>query len=422
VTAPIAPPFNRLPQLNANYLRADVGGLDMSVGAEATRFSADRIWYCSVYADSQYCKQPNAQRLVLLTQVSAPQYLPYGYVTPKLMLQTRRYQYDETYRGMFGTSATSDNASVTVPTFSIDSGVVFERPSQWFGKPWTQTLEPRAYFVNTPYRSQSDLPNYDTGTNDFNFATIYTENAYSGQDRISDSRTLTLGASSRLIDAETGAEGARFSLAQRFRFKDQKVALTPTTLPLTDSFSDILLGASTFLTPRWALDSIVQYNPETSVSERSSVGMRYNPSSYRVLTAAYRYQRSVSTTLDMAWQWPLNDLWGDKGVDNGRGRGLGEQRWFTVGRGNYSMLEKRFIETLTGLEYDAGCWVGRVVVSRSQVSLIENPNSRLMFQLEFNDFSRVGINPLASLKNNIPRYQNLRENLRDSPSRFGQYD
>ncbi|MEY3502179.1 MAG: hypothetical protein RL763_247 [Pseudomonadota bacterium] len=422
VTAPIAPPFNRLPQLNANYLRADVGGLDMSLGAEATRFSADRLWYCSVYTTSQYCKQPNAQRLVLLTQVSAPQYLPYGYVTPKLMLQTRRYQYDETYRGMFGTSATSDNASVTVPTFSIDSGVVFERPSQWFGKPWTQTLEPRAYFVNTPFRSQSDLPNYDTGANDFNFATIYTENAFSGQDRISDSRTLTVGASSRLIDAETGAEGARFSLAQRFRFKDQKVALTPTALPLTDSFSDILLGASTFLTPRWALDSIVQYNPETAVSERSSVGMRYNPSSYRVLTAAYRYQRSTSTTLDLAWQWPINDLWGDKGVDNGRGRGLGEQRWFAVGRGNYNMLEKRFIETLTGLEYDAGCWVGRVVVTRSQVSLIENPNSRLMFQLEFNDFSRVGINPLTSLKNNIPRYQNLRENLRDSPSRFGQYD
>ena len=422
VTSPIAPPFNRLPQVNANYLRADVGGLDMSVGAEATRFSADRLWYCNVYAKSQYCQQPNAQRLVLLTQVSAPQYLPYGYVTPKLMLQTRKYQYDEVYKGVYGTSAASDNASVTVPTFSIDTGVVFERPSQWFGAAWTQTLEPRAYFVNTPFRSQSDLPNYDTGLNDFNFATVYTENAFSGQDRISDSRTLTVGATSRLIDAETGAEGARFVLAQRFRFKDQNVVLTPTTAPSTDSFSDILLGASTFLTPRWALDSIVQYNPETAISERSSVGMRYNPSSYRVLTASYRYQRSISTTMDVAWQWPLNDLWGDKGVDKGRGRGLGEQRWFTVGRGNYSMLEKRFIETLTGIEYDAGCWVGRVVVSRSQVSLTESPNSRLMFQLEFNDFSRVGINPLNSLKNNIPRYQNLRENLHDSPSRFGQYD
>jgi LPS-assembly protein len=176
------------------------------------------------------------------------------------------------------------------------------------------------------------------------------------------------------------------------------------------------------LTPRWALDSIVQYNPETAISERSSLGTRYTPSSYRVVTASYRYQRSVSTTMDVAWQWPLNDLWGDRGVDDGRGRGLGEQRWFTVGRGNYSMLEKRFIETLTGLEYDAGCWVGRVVVSRSQVSLIDSPNSRLMFQLEFNDFSRVGINPLSSLKNNIPRYQNLRENQHRTPSRFGQYD
>jgi LPS-assembly protein len=422
VTSPIAPPFNRLPQVNAKYLRGDVGGFDMSVGAEATRFSADRQWYCSVYAGSQYCNQPNAQRLVVLTQVSAPQYLPYGYITPKLMLQTRQYQYNETYNGVDGKSAATQSASVTVPTFSIDSGVVFERPSQWFGTPWTQTLEPRAYFVNTPFRSQSDLPNYDTGVNDFNFATIYTENAYSGQDRISDSRTLTVGATSRLIDAETGAEGARFVLAQRFRFKDQRVVLTPTTAPLTDSFSDILVGASTYLTPRWALDSIAQYNPETAVSERYSMGMRYNPSSYRVLTASYRYQRSISTTMDVAWQWPLNDLWGDKGVDSGRGRGLGEQRWFTVGRGNYSMLEKRFIETLTGLEYDAGCWVGRMAISRSQVSLTDSPNTRLMFQLEFNDFSRVGINPLTTLKNNIPRYQNLRENLRDSPSRFGHYE
>ncbi len=422
VTSPIAPPFNRLPQINANYLRADVGGLDMAVGAEATRFSADRAWYCNVYAGSQYCNQPNAQRLVLLTQVSAPQYLPYGYVLPKLMLQTRQYQYDETYKGIYGTSTASKNASVTVPSFSVDSGVVFERPSQWFGSDWTQTLEPRAYFVNTPFRAQSDLPNYDAGFNDFNFATIFTENAFSGQDRVSDSRTLTVGATSRLIDSETGAEGAKFTLAQRFRFKDQKVLLTPKDTPFTDSYSDILLGASTYLTPRWALDSIVQYNPETAISERSSVGTRYNPSSYRVLTAAYRYQRSVSTTMDVAWQWPLNDLWGDRGVDDGRGRGLGEQRWLTVGRGNYSMLEKRFIETLTGLEYDAGCWVGRVVVSRSQVSLTDSPNSRLMFQLEFNDFSRVGINPLSSLKNNIPRYQNLRENQHRTPSRFGQYD
>ena len=424
VTAPIAAPFNRLPQINANYMRADVAGMDLSVGGEATRFSADRVWYCaqSGNSTSAVCNQPNAQRFVLLTQLSAPQYLPYGYVTPKLMLQTRQYQYDETYKGIYGTSTASNNASVTVPSFSVDSGVVFERPSQWFGTDWTQTLEPRAYFVNTPYRAQSDLPTYDTGLNDFNFATIFTENAFSGQDRISDSRTLTVGATSRLINPETGGEGAKFALAQRFRFKDQQVLLTPTDTPLTDSYSDILLGASTFLTPRWALDSIVQYNPETAISERSSVGTRYTPSSYRVLTASYRYQRSVSTTLDVAWQWPLNDMWGDRGVDDGRGRGLGEQRWFTVGRGNYSMLEKRFIETLTGLEYDAGCWVGRVVVSRSQVSLTDSPNSRLMFQLEFNDFSRVGINPLSSLKNNIPRYQNLRENQHRTPSRFGQYD
>ena len=95
-------------------------------------------------------------------------------------------------------------ADRTVPSFSLDGGLVFERDASYFGRRFRQTLEPRAFYVYTPFRDQNRLPNYDSGLTDFNFATIYTENAFGGNDRISDTNTLTLGVTSRLIDPATG--------------------------------------------------------------------------------------------------------------------------------------------------------------------------------------------------------------------------
>jgi LPS-assembly protein len=48
-------------------------------------------------------------------------------------------------------------------------------------------------------------------------------------------------------------------------------------------------------------------------------------------------------------------------------------------------------------------------------------NNRILFQLEFVGFSRLGSNPLDTLKRSIPRYQYLRETS-TSPSRFSNYD
>jgi LPS-assembly protein len=44
-----------------------------------------------------------------------------------------------------------------------------------------------------------------------------------------------------------------------------------------------------------------------------------------------------------------------------------------------------------------------------------------MFQLEFVGFSRIGNNPLATLRANIPKYQLLRDQI-TPPSRFTNYD
>jgi hypothetical protein len=129
-----------------------------------------------------------------------------------------------------------------LPTFSLDTGLIYERDASYLGRNLRQTLEPRAFFVRTPYKDQSLLPSYDSGATDFNLTTIYAENPYVGQDRIADSNLVTLGVNSRLFDANSGAELARFGFAQRYRFSDQLVRL-PGEQPVASGSIHFMHGA-----------------------------------------------------------------------------------------------------------------------------------------------------------------------------------
>lgn len=404
VTAPIVPPYDRVPQLTARYAQTNVLGLDWSLDGDFTQFEAD----------SSRTLQPNTQRAVALLQVSRPWLAPAGFVTPKFQLHAAGYQFDR----LLGNG--SQTADSVVPTFSLDSGLVFEREAQLFGRKLVQTLEPRAFYVYTPYRNQSAQPNYDTATNDFNFATIFTENAFVGHDKISDNNLLTLGVTTRYLDAETGGQLARFGIAQRLRFDEQRVTLNPSDSSAQSGFSDVMLGASVNLSERWSLDSTVQYNGKTDQSIRSTAGARYNPGNYRVLNAAYSSQRDVSQQVAVSWQWPLNNLWGGGGQELGAGQGEG--RYYSVGRMNYSLNERRLVDTILGVEYDAGCWLARVLLERTQTSS-STATGRVMFQLEFVGFTRLGLggNPIQALTQNISRYQNLRDSG-GTNSRFSNYD
>uniref|UniRef100_UPI0035ADC077 LPS-assembly protein LptD n=1 Tax=Hylemonella sp. TaxID=2066020 RepID=UPI0035ADC077 len=401
--APIVPPYDRLPQIVARYTQPYAAGFDLGLEADYTDFQAS----------SALTGQPNAQRSVAKGQLSYPLLGAAGFIIPRMSVHSVNYNFDRALANG------QRQAGRTVPTYSLDTGLVFERDASYFGSGFRQTLEPRLFYVYTPYVEQNYLPNYDSGLLDFNFASIYSENAFVGNDRIADNNLLTGGLSTRLLDPDTGAEILRLGIAQRLRFEDQRVTL-PGGTPSPKGVSDILLGAGLTIDPRWQLDSTVQYNQKTGESERSTVSMRYNPSNYRVVNVAYRYQRNLSELVDIGWQWPLNDLWGDKGKDLGRGQGQGPGRWYSVGRLNYSMQDDKLVDSIIGFEYDAGCWLGRIVLERLQTGVVTSTR-RIMFQLELVGFSRVGIDPLQSLQRNIPRYQVLRQQV-TAPSRFSNYD
>jgi len=421
-----APPYDRSPQITMRYGQWRADGWDWSVVGDTTRFEAD---YSRV-ASLANTKAQNGERSFVQAQVSRPWIRPWGFLTPKLQLHATRYQLDAPLK---------DGASTVnrvLPTFSLDSGLVFERETRWFGRDVLQTLEPRAFYARTPFKDQSLLPVYDSGATDFNLSTVFSENTYVGHDRLVDNDALTLGVSSRFFDAGTGAEMLRLGVAQRIRFSDQQVVL-PGQTASTTGLSDILFGAGIRWDDRWSLDATVQANNQTHDISRTTLQARYSHSAYRVINAAYRANNQAlpkSEFVELGWQWPLSDWVGhtDRQAESAwsrtPGQGLGPDRWYSVGRLNYSLKERSLVDTLVGLEYDAGCWLGRVAFERLQTNIsninVNNPTSstsRILFQLEFIGLARVGVSPLKSLRDNIPRYQYLRDST-VQPSRFQHYE
>jgi LPS-assembly protein len=404
-TSTIAPPFDRSQLFTRRSFNAP-SGLNFQLEGDMTEFRSR----------PDLTSQPNGTRAYGLAQMARPWIQPWGYITPKLQMHATTYYTDNAAVGV------DTSSQRTVPTFSLDGGLFFEREMALFGRGFTQTLEPRAFYVRTPYRNQSGLPNYDSGVKDFSLATIYSENSFVGNDRISDMNMLTLGLNSKFLNPNTGAQAFSAGVAQRFSYIDQQVTLPNTTAPTT-RLSDYLVNTSVRLYPAWSVDGTVQVGANSGTSERATLSTRYTPSNYRSFYAAYRMQQGVSEQVDVSWQWPLGDLFRREDENVGgdsMGRGLGANRWYSVTRLNYSVFDKRLVNAIAGFEYDADCWIGRIVLEKMQLDAATS-NQRIMFQIEFTGFSRLGTSPLASLRSNIPRYQNLREQI-TSPSRYSQYD
>ena len=206
----------------------------------------------------------NGKRSVAYPSVSLPLHTPYAYVTPKLGVTVTNYSIAPNTAGY-------TNETRTLPVFSTDTGMVFERPTTFGGAPFLQTLEPRLYYVYIPYQDQSSIPVFDSGQKDINFTTIYSENQFSGWDRINDANQLTFGATSRFLGADNGAEFVRVGLAQRYYFSTQRVTL-PGVAPRTSNSSDLLAAISGNIAQHWTANAGLQYNTDSSQTQKFNIG------------------------------------------------------------------------------------------------------------------------------------------------------
>ena len=364
--APVIPPYNRLPQLTLSAGRQDV-------------LNADFDFY-GHYVGFDHPTQVNGQRTLAYPSLSLPLATTYAHVTPKLGLNVTRYAIDPNTAGFASQTR-------TLPIFTTDSSVVLERPAAIGGTSFLQTLEPRLYYVYIPYKDQNRIPVFDSGQQDINFSTIYSENQYAGWDRINDANQLTLGVTSRLISADTGAERLSGGVAQRYYFETQRVTL-PGVPARTSTSSDLLAVISGAVAPHWTADAGWQYSTNFSQTQKFNVGARYQPQPGKVLNLSYRETLNVLRQTDISTQWPV-------------GRG-----WTALARWNFSLLDHRTLEGLAGAEYNGDCWALRVVAHRFATAT-QQASTTFFIQLELNGVSRIGSNPLDTLKRNIGGYVRL---------------
>ena len=412
---PIVAPYERLPQVGMSYGSRLADRLEVSAEFELNRFANPGNGLSGTRATGLRAHSVGSLAWPLVT--------PGWTLTPKLLYNAASYALDGPLDPTLNSAGqVSDNRRSVgrlVPGVSLDSAWLLERDTVWFGKATRQTLEPRLLYVNTLYRRQSNLPNFDAAAKDFNFDSIFTENAFSGVDRVSDAHQLTAGLTTRILDAQNGAEAMRLGIVQRYLFRDQLV--TPDELPLTQRISDVLLLGSTSLVPLWKLDASVQYNPDTNRTVRSILSARYSPGPFRTVGATYRLARDLSEQVELAWQWPLYGPTPDRpAVNPERSASSCKGSWYGVGRVNYSTRDSRVTDSVLGLEFDAGCWIARVVAERLSTGRSE-ATTRLLLQLELVGLSRLGTNPLQVLKDNIPGYRLLRDE-RVPPDPFNLYD
>lgn len=404
-TEQIIAPYQREPQMGLRQI-GSAGGFEWRWETEANRFR------------NEDTSLQQGSRVHALGSIAYPLYplgTPSWVVTPRASFNAAAYDVEQPM------SDGRTRASRVIPTISLDSRWVFERETSAFGRELTQTLEPRLLYVNTPFRDQSALPNFDSAANDYNFTSVFAENVFSGVDRVSDVHQITAGVITRYLDRDSGAEALRLGIAQRLLLSDQRV--TPDGEPVTQRWSDLLLLGATNVVPNWWLDGTLQYSSEIGRSVRSVLGARYSPGPLRTINASYRFTRDSTEQIEVGWQWPLNGAgrqYASELLAHDQAARVGDapQRlvpsagcvgaWYTVGRVNFSRRDSRVTDALVGFEYDAGCWIGRIVAERLSTGRSE-ATTRLMFQLELVGLSRLGSNPLSTLRDNIPGYRLLRD-------------
>lgn len=366
-------PYERLPQLT---------------------LTANKEWdYVNTDLHSQYAyfdrdnKAPLAatgSRLTVYPSISAPFSQSYGFITPKVGVHMTHYNLQDNNFTINGAKVTNNSASRSLPIFSLDSGLYFERDVKIVKNSYTQTIEPRMFYVYIPNKKQDLLPVFDSALADLNLTTLFTENQFTGDDRINNANQVSFALSTRMIDKKTGIERMSATIGQRYYFEDQKVVLPGGSVSQNNS-SDVIAGLTARLSNKWNLDAFGQHSTDGKGLVRGNILARYNPEPGKLLNVGYRYTKDFLEQINVSGQWPLS-------------RG-----WYGVGRLNYSVRDSRPIESLAGLEYDAGCWQARTVIQRIETATAD-ANFGLFFQLELGGLASIGSNPLNLLRRDIPGY------------------
>jgi LPS-assembly protein len=370
-TTLITQPYARSPQFNVGGTPPLEGPLVLDLAGEFNRFRHPTL--------------TTGDRFIVYPTLASPFETSYGFIRPKVGVHATMYTLNKDQ-----TTAKSKHTR-TLPMLSLDTGLIFERNFTVSQQEMVQTLEPRLYYVYIPYKDQSMLPNFDSAEVDFNFSQMFSENQFSGGDRINNANQLTGALSTRFYETESGLERLRVGLGQRFYFSGQRVTLSAPARPIEQTRSDVIIGASSQLWKSIAVGTSWQYSVKDNRTNKTSLELAWMPAAAKTLNLRYRLDRTNVDPIrqvDLSGQWPL-------------GRG-----WYAVGRYNYSIENKKALDTIAGLQYNAGCW-GLQLVMQRYVTDNNRMNTSFYIMLDLRGFNGIGNNPISVLRDRIPGYSKI---------------
>lgn len=302
---------------------------------------------------------PTGSRVNFQPGVSYPITFASGYIKPTLQVPITLYDLQNMEQDDPSHLETITRA---VPMFDIDSGLVFERNFNMFSSGYTQTLEPRLYYLYVPYVDQSEIPVFDSHLSTFDFNSLFRPNRFSSIDRIGDANQLSLGLSSRFLDADTGQEKLRLDLGQVYAFTQHNVTLDADDDsyldPLVDSNISPLIGQATVgLNSNWNATGSLSVNTNNTSTFINNVAatLQYKPDKDHLINMNYSFIANGDSiqgeTVDLN-RFDLSFAW------------LLEKRWRLMADWNYNISAEDYQELLFGLEYNNCCWAIRLLGER----------------------------------------------------------
>lgn len=343
---------------------------------------------------------------------------PGWFVRPRVAWRYTAYQLsngyqNEGYFGLLGSGVASPftqrTPSRSLPVVDVDSGLIFDRSTSLFGQNYTQTLEPRLYYLYVPYRNQNNLPMFDTSMMSFDYWQLFSTNQFSGADRQMNANNLTAAVTTRLLD-DGGVERLSASFGQIRYFTPQRVQMpngVNTTSAATDwAGSAYVAQLDLQLSDRWRASSSYQWNPNTRRNDMAMFQLQGRLGSNGVVNFAYLYRHGLMEQYSVSAVYPISDRW----------RLIGAWTYAEPVKGVVNPLHGT-VEALAGVEYDSCCVTLRLVdrsyVNQSYYGVAPPPtpgntnlrDNAVMFEVVFKGLGSTGGKIDTLLHRDILGYQ-----------------
>jgi len=280
-----------------------------------------------------------------------------------------------------------DSQNRALPTLGVDSGLIFERLAGSEGQ-WRQTLEPRLYFLHTPYDNQDDIPDFDTSVASQTYRNLFKNNRFNGADRIGDATQVTVGLASRLFNNASGAELLHARIGQIFYFKDRRVTLNGEPTDNETSKSDIIAEVDFRPLSSVVLGTRLVYDQQENELVDRDLSISYRDNGLAANLGYYYNQDDLEQAL-VSVAYPINE------------------RWDMVAKWNQSLEYNKPVENLLGISYQSCCWGLKILAGqtgdyREDFATTENS---IYFELTFKGLSQAGEDIDTRLSNAIPGYK-----------------